>query len=261
MSGIGQGFQGDQWHGKQLLKNLIGLPVAGAIGSPQWIKKNPQSAMAAAAVAATILSAGAAAPAIAGATSAGSAAAGAGAIGAGEGALAAGTALPGGAVAGMGGGTASLFGPSAAGAGLLSSGMAGSAELAGMGAGTAGLFGPSAGLASGLLSNAATPAIGGSLGTVGQAGMLAKLQGLLGSEKVKSGMDAFNNYQKVQSVMDQATPKGGGTAQVSPRGPAPQYGQIGAPAPDAPPKTPYSKFDPQWVDYLKRHPELGAMYG
>jgi hypothetical protein len=244
MSGIGQGFQGDQWHGKQLFKNLLGLPIAGAIGSPQWIKKNPQSAMAAAAVAATILSAGAAAPAIAGATSAGSAAAGAGATGAFD-------------MAGM------------AGTGLLSTAPASAAIGSGLGEGissgllgTLGSMGPeqaailasqNSGLGFGAdmaTLNAANTAGGGSA-TLG-----AKLG--IGLDKAGSVSKAFQTSQALEGLL---SPKPMGAIPSTPHGPAPQYGQIGALAPDAPPKTPYSKFDPQWVDYLKRHPELGAMYG
>lgn len=156
MSGSGGGFDlnafnpFDDWKhkgGLDKFASLAGLPIGSAIASPKWIKAHPREAAAAAVVAASVFTGGAAAGAWGGAAGAG---AGGTAL-AGEGAALGGTAAAGGAA----GGTAGLFGPTTAGAGLLGSYAApaaatpfitggGGATLAGMGAGTAGMFGPGA---------------------------------------------------------------------------------------------------------------------
>jgi hypothetical protein len=95
-------------------------------GAGKWVKDNPLASLGI--LAATVATAGAAAPAL-GAGAAAAGAAGAGAAGAGA--------------AGLGGGTASLFGPSAGLAtGLLSGGAPVAAGMATAAPGIAGAFGP-----------------------------------------------------------------------------------------------------------------------
>lgn len=253
MSGADSGFRGDQFKGKQLVKNLIGLPIAGAIGSPQWIKKHPQSALAAAAVAATVLTAGAAAPAI-GAAGAGTGAAAAGAAGASaaEAATAAGVA--------EGIGTAGQVAASSG--GLLGAGgtnaMTGAAGLA-EGIGTAGEV-----AGNGLLNTAAfesgfpmtdamvahnTTALPGNWRPAFDA--VDKAKGLLDSPSVKSAYKGYQNYQRTQAAIDAAAPKRQAPA-ARPMQAAPYQSLMAA---DPPPTTPYSPMDPQWVEWLKRHPQ------
>jgi hypothetical protein len=165
--------------------------------------------------------------------------------------------------------------------------IAGGLALGGTGLGLAGI-GPLAGLLGGA-SAAGTGASAGLLGTLGsmgpeQAGILAAQNAGLGlgadaatlsaantagggaatlGAKLGVGLDklgmvgkAFQTAQAANGLLapQQAPMQMGGKP---PQNNAPIIGQTQ----DMPPKTPYSKFDPQWIDYLKRHPELGAANG
>lgn len=234
MSGAASGFTDPaNWHGSGLLKTLIGLPIAGAIGSPQWIKKYPQSAAAAAAIAATVLTAGAAAPAVAGAAGAGEgAAAGAGATGAFDMMGTAGTGLLDAAPA-VGTGAMDMAG--AAGTGLLDASPMATGAMDMTGSEGAGLLGGNPYL------NSAKYAW--------ETGKDA-----LNNPTLKTGMKAFNNYQKTQSVIDSATPKQQ-PLMAAPR----QYNPGPTAQTDPMPTTPFSPADPVWQAWLKRHgKELGV---
>lgn len=144
-------------------------------------------------------------------------------------------------------------GEAAAGAGAA----AGGAEAVGMGLPLAAEAGASAAPVS-LLGGATPLGIGQALAP--SAGMdtpslFTQAQGLLGNNALGNVQKAFKGYQAVQQMQPQHT-----TMNVSkPPGmmhpiAAPTYGM----AQDAPPTTPYSQYDPQWQDWLRRHPQ-GAM--
>lgn len=182
----------DHWGDKKPWeKLLIGLPVGSNPASPKWIKQHPNEAMAAAAIAATALTMGAASPALAGGAAG---AAGAGAAEAGAGAA-----------AGMGSG---LLGADYAALGMGGSGMLG------MEAG-ASMFGPAAGgLASSLSAPAAaTPFFTGAPEAVGAgasafgpsasgASMLGSLEGP-GAGFTISPWDKFVNFVRPGGPLNQ----------------------------------------------------------
>jgi hypothetical protein len=253
MSGAGGGFQGDQWHGKQLLKNLIGLPIAGAIGSPQWIKKHPQSALAAAAVAATVLTAGAAAPALG---AGGAAAAGGGAAAAeGAGLTAAEIAASNAAAASAGEGLLGAGGTNVM-TGAAANGAAGFGEGASQGLLQAfGNMGPEQ--ASILAQQNAGLGLGADKLTLSAANTAGGGNATLGAQTSKTADAAykgFQNYQKTQAALDSLAPK---PAPVQQR-PMQQQPQGLLSQADPMPTTPYSPMDPLWVEWLKRH-QQGVM--
>lgn len=198
---------------------------------------------AAAAIAATVMTAGAAAPAAAGLLGGGEAAAGAAGAGA-LGAGAAGTAAADAAALGAGGGTAALFAPTAGGSALAAEGAAipsitaaGSAA-GGMGGGTASLYGGqgllagsspttfSAGLGAGE-GGASLPTFGDKVAS-GISNVLPGGNDTLSS--IKSGMGRLNKaqqaYKTANGLLGGGQPQGGGGGAAPQR---PNFGQGASP--------------------------------
>ncbi len=200
--------------GEFLKKNWHGLPIGDALLSPKWIKAHPKETMAAAAVAATVYTGGAAAGLWGGlgALGAGAGAAGAGGLAAAEGgagaAAAAGSGLAAADYAAMGLGSTALAGsaaPAALYAGELASvGEAGGAGLLG-GAPAHAVFPVTSNPLSYLSSNAAS--------VVGPDNLQMASNGL------GKATDAFKMYSLAQGVAQQFTPP---QAKVATR-PPPQY--------------------------------------
>lgn len=204
---------------------LTGLPIAGGIASPKWIKQHPKEAVALGALAATVFSGGAAAGLWGGLGAAGAGAgaaagaAGAGeAIGAGAGALTAGSALAEGGVAGLGGGTAGLFGPSAAGANMLSTFAPSGLSALSTATPTLAEIGAGANMASFGL-----PALGESA-TAATPGIFSQAQGA-----ITNLVGGPENFDRIGKGLEYGN-KGMKIAQLA----SPQHPQISAPAPARP---------------------------
>jgi hypothetical protein len=241
--------------GSNFAEKATGLFSPKHIGA--FVQQNPW-VIPVAAAAATVMTAGAASPALAASLGGTAAVEGAG-LGAAE--LGAGAAAEMGAGAaggGLAGASSGLLGSGAAGLGAASLGEAASSGLLS----TLGSMGPEQ--ASILAAQNSGLGFGADQATLAAANTAGGGNATLGAQignYAGPAAKAFGNYQKAQTALGllEHPQSGSGSAPAK----QPQFsGQIIGQQSllDTPPSTPYSPYDPLWVAYMHRHPQ-GASYG